>query len=163
MALLIVHPLTEWLDLVRTQHSLDRIQLCDATAHCLQMLTDVRVNTLFLRAREAQTVQFTARRIGKLCEASTVVGDDEGIIPFRVRTVSERVDGGEDLTKTVLTSVVRRPHEQFRAELVFDDFDDFGFLHAGERAITSAGVRFDLFDETIDGFLACDALFSELH
>jgi hypothetical protein len=104
-----------------------------------------------------------AHRIGKLFGTSTAGDDCEGTILLRVRTVSQRVDGGEDLTKTVLASVVRRPHEQFRAELVFDVGDVSGFVHAGGRAITNAGVRFDLFDETVNEFLACNALSFELH
>jgi hypothetical protein len=51
----------------------------------------------------------------------------------------------------------------FGLSLFFDVGDVSGFVHAGGRAITNAGVRFDLFDETVNEFLACNALSFELH
>jgi hypothetical protein len=96
---------------------LDHIQLCDAIAHCHQVLTITHLRAAFPRAREAQTLQLLARCFGKICEASTitaVLGCVGNLPLFQVRTVPERVDGGECLTKTELGSRILRPQEQFR-------------------------------------------------
>jgi hypothetical protein len=102
---------------------LDQIQLCDAAAHCHQMLTVTHLRAAFLRAREAQTMQLLARCIDKLGEASTMApvrGCVMNLPLLQVSTISQPLDGVEHLTKTELSSIVLGPQEQFR---IVPDFE----------------------------------------
>jgi hypothetical protein len=84
--------------IILLQLILDHIQLCDAIAHCDQMLTVTHLRAAFFRASEAQTMQLMARCNGKLCEASTmttVLGCVVDLPLFQVQAVPEPADGVE--------------------------------------------------------------------
>jgi hypothetical protein len=145
---------------------LDQIQLCDATAHCHQMLTLTHLRAVFFRAREAQTLQLMVRCIGKLCEASTltpVLGCVVNLPLRQVSTVPEPVDGVECLTKTELSLRVLRPQEQFRVAPDFEVQSGVLFVPTLAMAIAVAALPSDFLEKVINELSGFDALFFKLH